>query len=227
MKKIILAFLIISATFISCKKDPPAPPTTDAEKYMSYAPNSTWNYELINSITSTTSNYVLTSTSRDSTVNGKAYHVYTNSSGSANEYYNITGNEYYSFRTLPTSLDGKSVENIYLKDNVDANNTWSQSYSVNASGVPLTITVINTIAEKGISKTVNAIVYTDVIHVTTTISVVAFGIPLPTSAVKTDVQTYYAKKYGMIQSKNKININYTGIVIDIDDQTNLKSADIK
>ena len=153
--------------------------------------------------------------------------VFTNSSGSANEYYAISGNEYYNFQNLPVSVGGKTVESIYLKDNVAADGTWTQPYTVTTSGVPLTITIVNTITEKGISKTVNSIAYTDVIHVTSSISVSAFGIPLPTGAVITDVQAYYAKKYGMIQSKNKVVINYSGIVSNTDDETTLKSADIK
>ena len=226
MKKIIFTLFTISAAVMSCKKDT-ATPVADVVKYMSYNANSTWNYEVINSLTATTTNYTLTSTSRDSTVNNKAYHVFTNSSGSANEYYNLAGNDYYKFQNLPANLSGNPIENIYLKDNVAVNFSWSQPYNVTASGVPLTITTVNTIVEKGISKTVNNIAYTDVIHVTSTLSVSAFGIPLPAGAVTTDVQTYYAKKYGMIQSKNKININYSGIVSNTDEQTNLKSSDIK
>ena len=226
MKKIIFGILAIAVTMVSCKKDNAAP-AADVVKYMSYTANSTWNYEAVNSLTGITTKYTLTSTSRDSTANGKAYHVFTNSSGSANEYYAISGNDYYNFQNLPATIGGKAVENIYLKDNVAANGTWTQSYTVTASGVPLTIAVVNTITEKGISKTVNSIAYTDVIHVTTTLSVSAFGIPLPAGAVTTDVQAYYAKKYGMIQSKNKVGINYSGIVSNTDDETTLKSADIK
>ena len=226
MKKMIFAILAIAVTLMSCKKDKAAP-AADTIKYMSYTANSTWNYETVNSLTGIITKYTLTSTSRDSTANGKAYHVFTNSSGSANEYYAISGNEYYNFQNLPVSVGGKTVESIYLKDNVAADGTWTQPYTVTTSGVPLTITIVNTITEKGISKTVNSIAYTDVIHVTSSISVSAFGIPLPTGAVTTDVQAYYAKKYGMIQSKNKVVINYSGIVSNTDDETTLKSADIK
>ena len=226
MKKITLVLFAISLAVIACKKENSSP-TQDPIKYMSFTANSTWNYEVINNLNSTTSNYTLTSTSRDSTVNGKAYHVFTNSSGSANEYYYLTGNDYFRFQNLPAPLSGNPIENIYLKDNAAVNESWNQIYSVTASGIPLIITTINTITEKGISKTVNSIVYTDVIHITSTLTASVFGTPLPDSAITTDVQVYYSKKYGMIQSKNKININYTGIVSNTDELTNLKSADIK
>jgi hypothetical protein len=226
MKKIIVAFLAISAAITSCKKETSVP-VPDAIQYMSYTANSTWDYEVVDNVTATTVNYTITSTNRDSTINGKTYHVFTNSSGSANKYYNITGNDYYNFQSLPASLGGNAVENIYLKDNVAVNNTWNQSYTISASGIPLTVNIVNTIAEKGISKTVNSIVYNDVIHVTSSLSVSAFGTPLPAGAIITDIQSYYAKKYGMIQSKYKISINYSGIVDNTDQQTNLKLADIK
>ena len=227
MKKIIFVLTIVSIAFFSCKKDPAPAPAPDATVYMSYTPNSSWNYTVTNNITATNLNYTVTSTSRDSTINTKAYHVFTNSTGVANEYYNITGNDYYTFRSLPTTLGGKAIENIYLKDNVAANASWNQSYSISASGIPITVNIINTITEKGISRTVNSIAYTDVIHVTTTLQVSAYGIPLPAGAVTTDIQSYYAKKLGLIESKNKIVVNYAGLNDQVDEHTILKSADIK
>jgi hypothetical protein len=227
MKKIIIALIAISAAFFSCKKDPtPTPPVPDTTPYMSYTPNSTWNYAVTNNVTATSLNYTITSTNTDNTINGRTYHVYTNSTGSANEYYNLTGNDYYTFRNLPASLGGSPVENIYLKDNIAVGASWSQSYDVNASGVTLTVKIINTITAKG-TLTVNSIAYTDVIHVTTTLQVSAFGIPLPAGAVTTDIQSYYARKFGLVQSKNKIVVNYAGINQTVDEQTILKSADIK
>ena len=228
MKKIIIALIAISMAFFSCKKDPtPTPPVADTTPYMSYTPNSTWNYTVTNNVTGIPLDYTITSTDRDSTINSKAYHVYTNSTGSANEYYNVTGNDYSTFRNLPASLGGKPVENIYLKDNIAIGGSWEQTYSIIVSGtVPLTIKMINTITEKG-SLTVNSIAYTDVIHVTTTLQILLAGAPLPATAVTTDIQSYYARKVGLVQSKNKIVVNYAGLNDQVDEQTILKSADIK
>jgi hypothetical protein len=226
MKKVIICLLAISSGIFACKKTTVAPPPPDAVKYMSFTANSTWNYELTDNLNPSTSSYTITSTDRDSTVNGKAYHVFSNSAG-ANQYYFLSGSDYYSFQNLPATLGGTLFENIYLKDNAAVNTSWSQNYSVTTSGVPLTITIVNIITEKGLSKTVNNIAYTDVIHVTSTFAVSAFGIPLPAGAVTTDVQSFYAKKYGLIQSVNKINIDYSGIVSHTDQQTILISANIK
>ena len=226
MKKVIFTLLAVSMFGISCKKsDPPAPVTPD--KYMSLTAGSTWNYELINNLLVTTTPFILTSTTKDSTSNGRLYHVFTNSSGSANEYYNITGNDYYNFRNLPASLGGTSLENIYLKDNAAVGTSWVQSAPVTVSGFALVITLTNSITEKGISKIVKGVTYNDVIHVTTTMAVTVSGIPLPAGALTTNIHYYYARKFGLIQSINKINLNYSGITDNTDQQTNLNSANIK
>ena len=196
--------------------------------YMSLTANSTWQYKTVNNLMVNNDSviYTVTSSNRDSTINSKIYHVLTTTNG-PNQYRNITGNDYYTFQALPQALGGSAVETIYLKDNIAANGNWSQLYNITASGLPVTINLLNTIAEKGISRTVNGIAYTDVIHVTTTLSISLLGSPLPTGAVVTDIQNYYAKKVGMIESKNKISINFSGITNNIDQLTTLKKADIK
>jgi len=226
MKKLILSLTFLSIFGISCQQDDPPTPVAIV-KYMSLSAGSTWNYELVNNLAVTTSTYVLSSTTRDSTINGKSYHVFTNSSGSANEYHNITGNDYYNFRNLPGALGGSSVENIYLKDNAAVGATWSQTYPVTVSGVALNTIITNTITEKGISKTVKGTVYNDVIHVTTAITVTIGAIPLPASALTTNIHFYYAPKFGLIQSSNVINLNYAGIIDNTNQQTSLVSANIK
>ncbi len=226
MKKNIFTFLAILTVLISCKKETTAP-VTEPSLYMSLTANSTWNYELTNNLTTLSQNYTLSSTNRDSTINGKAYHIFTKNNGGANEYYYISGNDYYTFQNLPATLISNPIENIYLKDNAVLNISWSQSFVITASGIPLTINIINAITEKGISKTVNGNVYNNVIHISSALSVSVLGVPLPAGAVTSDIQSYYAEKYGLIQSKTKITINYNGINSNTDEETNLKSADIK
>ncbi|MES2894362.1 MAG: hypothetical protein V4725_20250 [Bacteroidota bacterium] len=227
MKKLLLPTLFFALFAASCQDDDvPVPPAT-ADPYMSLSAGSTWNYELINNSTSTTSTYTITSTNRDSTVGAKAYHVFTNSAGTPNEYYNITGDDYYNFRKLPSVLGVSSVENIYLKDNLAVGQTWSQTYPVTVSGFAMNITVNNTISETGLSKTVAGTAYTNVIKVTTTFAVTVGGLPLPASALTTDIQNFYAPKVGVINTINKVDINFSGIVDHTDQVINLKSSDIK
>lgn len=225
MKKSLFALLVVFATVCSCKKNVVDTPVTNV-KYMSYTSNSSWNYELHDNLTSLTARYILTATTGDTTINAKSYHIFTHSNA-GNEYYLLSGNDYYSFLNLPSTLSGALFENIYLKDNTAVNIPWSQTYNVTTSGVPLTIIITNTIAEKSISKTVSGIAYTDVIHITSTLAVSAFGMPLPAGAVTAAIQNFYAPKVGLIQSDNKININYNGLLSNTDQQTILKSADIK
>lgn len=228
MKKILFAFLVTSIATISCKKDKNTPAVATSSNYMSLTTNSTWQYKTVNNLALNNDSviYTVTSTNRDSTINSKIYHVLTTTNG-PNQYRNITANAYYTFQALPEALGGSTVETIYLKDNVAANGSWSQLYNITASGLPATINLIDTIVEKGISRTVNGIAYTDVIHVTTTLSVSVLGSPLPTGAVITDIQNYYAKNVGMIESKNKISIDFSGITNNIDQLTTLKKAAIK
>lgn len=227
MNKIFIVLLVVSTGFISCKKEMSTPAITTGT-YMSFTPNSSWNYDLTDNITAASTNYTVTSTNKDTVANGKTYHVFTNSQlGGINQYYNVTGNEYYIFQNLPSQLGGTAIQNLYLKDNVDVNNSWSQAYNITVSNLPLTVNLTNTVTEKGISKIINTTTYTNVIHITTTISLSVLGIPLPAGALTTDIQTYYAKTYGMIQTKNKIGFNYNGVVSNTDQLTNLKVAVIK
>lgn len=225
MKKLIIASLFGSFGLFSCQKEGSTPVVPPAN-YMSFTANSTWNYESTDNIAKDSVAYTLLSTNTDSTINGKVYHVFTKTNN-PNQYYNLTGNDYYTFQNLPATTGTKSLETVYLKDNVAVNGTWQQSYTVSASGLPLTINLVNTIAEKNTTLVVNGVTYTDVIHVTTALSANVSGFPIPAGAIVTDIQTYFAKKVGMILSKNKISINYGGNVNDIDQTTYLKSASIK
>ncbi|MCW3092472.1 MAG: hypothetical protein JWP81_3541 [Ferruginibacter sp.] len=226
MKKLILSLVVVSVIGFSCSKSDPAPPGTTSN-YMTLTAGSTWNYESIDILPAITTTYTITSTNRDSVIMGKTYHVFTNSNGSANEYYNISGNDYYNFRNLPAALGGSSAEIHYLNDNAMVGASWNQSVPATVSGISFTATLTNTVTEKGISKVVKGVTYNDVIHVTTTIGVSIGGIPLPASALTTDIQSFYARKFGLIQSTNKINLNYAGVTSNTNQQTNLNTADLK
>ncbi|MBL0356936.1 MAG: hypothetical protein IPP72_08595 [Chitinophagaceae bacterium] len=222
--------LILVSAAVSCKKSDPNPTPVPAVKFMSLTTGSTWNYKVTNnpSTTPVTSNYTVTATDRDSVANSKTYKVFTNSGG-ANEYYNITGSDYYTYRTLPANFGGNSIEVLYLKDNLAVNGTWSQTTPITVSGFPLTLTLNNKIAQKGISKTVNGIAYTDVTDVETTFSIA--GIPgFVTYTLTTDIHYYYAPKFGQIENKTKIDFVVTGIPgaspVNFEQKTELQSSNI-
>lgn len=224
MKNTYLALFTLLITVCSCKKSSDTNAAGD-DKFMSLTPASSWQLRLVNNTTITTTNYTVTSTSRDSTINGKAYHVFTNSNTGGNEYYNITASDYYTFRTLGLALGSQQVETIYLKDNAPMGTVWSQSINVTVPGVPIPVpvTLTYTLTEKGISRTVNGIAYTNVIHISMGIS----SSLVPSASLTSDIQSYYAPKVGLIENTNKVHLNYMGLVQNTDTKTILLSADIK
>lgn len=221
MKKIIFAGIILAASAISCQKDSNPDPNPPAVTYMSFTAGQARNYMVTDNTTSTSDNYTLTSTDRDSTVNGKSYHVFTNSTG-PNEYYNITGNDYFQFAALPDVLGGTNEEMLYLKTNAAVGTNWNKQISVPVSGLPLplVVTLTNTITEINSTKVVNSITYNNVIKVETSVSVAG----VPASAVTSDIDSYYAPKYGLIENHYVIGINYMGVVENVDTQVKLMSA---
>jgi hypothetical protein len=198
MKKIL--FIALGAMAItSCQKNSTVTPVV-TQPYLSVTANSTWNYELVDSVALTTTPYTLTSTNRDSVVNGKSFHVFTNSAG-PNEYYNLTDKQYFSFERPPSPMDlGNRIVYLYLLEETQGTG-WSQSHMVSFyPGQELLATFNNSIAEKGISKTVNNKAYTDVIRVNTIISVAG----LSAGSFTGTISAYFAPKVGMIQKDSKI-----------------------
>lgn len=202
MKKIILVAFCFNLICVSCKKNDAITPAPIGD-YISLSANSTWNYQLVDSVTLSTTLYTLTSTNSDSTVNGKAFHVFTNSAG-GNEYYNLTNKQYFSYGKAPAPINnGNRIVYLYLIEE-PVGTTWTQSHQVSIyPPQQLVATFDNKIEEKGITKTVNNIDYSNVIHVKTTISVSA----LTPGSFSSDIHTYFAPKVGMIQKDTKITWN--------------------
>lgn len=230
MKKILFWLLIpVSTMVISCKKDDAGTPTPPAPvKFMSLTTGSTWNYKVTNdpsSATPTTVNYTVTATSGDTSANSKTYSIFTNTAG-PHEYYNISGSDYYTFRALPANLVDTSIEVLYLKDNLAVGTTWSQSVPVTVSGFALTLVLTNKIAQKGISRTVNGITYTDVTDVETVLTVQGIP-PLVTYSLTSDIHYYYTPKIGQIENKTKIDFVVAGFdPVHFDQKTELQSSTV-
>ncbi len=219
-------YLPIVLFAISCQKndDNPTPPS-QADSYYNTAAGSSWNYHSVdNSGATAPSDYTITSTSRDTSINGKSYHVFTNSDGGS-QYLFLSGHDYYQFDSLPAGLGAGAIERLYLKDNAVLTTSWSQNLSVAVPGspIPVPFTITNTIMEKGISRTVNNTSYSDVIRISTTIS----SALIPAASLTTVIDSYYAPKYGLIENSSVVHLDFAGIVQDLDTETKLVSATLK
>jgi hypothetical protein len=218
MKFAPFTIVVLLIAGISCKKT--VAPTVETPKYLNLAPGSSRTYETTNNITTAITSNVVISTARDSSISGKVYHVFTNSNGAANEYFTISGTDYYTFRNL-VAIGSGAVEDNYLKADAVVGASWSQSVNVTLPGssTVLPLVVTNTTTAKGITRTVNSKVYTNVIHITTSIT----STSLPAGSLTTDIQSYYAPNYSLIENKNKVTITLvTGS--NVDQVTILKSA---
>lgn len=218
---ILLATVLI---FFSCKKDNSSNTTPPGTSYSNSTAGSSWTYHQTDiSGTKPPSDYTITSTANDTTINSRKYHVYNYSYG-GNEYQAVDGHNYYQYDSIPIT-GGIKIERWYLKDDASSGDTWKQDFSLDIPGFPVTIplTVQNKITEKGISMTVSGKSYSNVIHVTTTLS--SSGIP--SSALSSNIDSYYAPDYGLIENTTVIQLNYLGFVENVNLKTELTSSDLK
>jgi hypothetical protein len=195
---------------VSCSKnDDTNTQPSQSDNYLTTSNGSTWNYQQVDSSSGTaiSSNYIITSTSKDTSINGRSYHVYNNSAG-GNRYLNLSGNDYYQFDSLSFGAVKGVFEWLYLKDNAAAGTTWNQSQMFNIPGFPIPVPVKmdNNIAERNLTMTVNGITYNDVMHVSSSLS--SSLIP---SGLISSINNYYAPKVGLIEGSTKLKLNATGL----------------
>jgi hypothetical protein len=218
-------FLLLAVTivFSACQKNNSST-SVSTDAYINTSAGSSWSY-LQTDLTNTNppSNYNVTSSSNDTTINSRNYHVYNYSYGGS-EYLGITGNDYYQYDSIPIS-GGINIERLYLKDNASTGTTWDQNFTLTIPGVPLPVplTVSNKIVEKGIDRTENGTAYSNVIHVSTTLS----SALIPSSSLNSSIDSYYAPKYGLIENTSVIQLNYLGLVENINVKTQLMSSSLK
>lgn len=224
MKTKLIILFAVTLFFTACKKDNSTTPTTSNSSYINTKAGSTWSYHEVDSSRATpkTSDYTVTSTSRDSTIKGRKYHVYDYSYG-GNNYLALSGNDYYQYDSIPVS-GGVNVERLYLKDNLAAGSTWTQDFNLTIPNIPIpvTITATNKIIEKGISRKVNGVSYSNVIHVSTSLSS-----QLIPSGFTSAIDSYYAPNYGLIESSTLIQLNYLTLSENINIKTHLTNASLK
>jgi hypothetical protein len=202
MKKIIISTLFIASMATSCKKDDNGTP--GISKFITTTPGTSWNYQSTDNSNSSVSTYTRTSSSRDTTISNKVYHIFNNTdaNGTTDAFYNNTGNDYYQFSTLAAGLD--PIDLHYLNDAAVAGTGWNQSFSVplQLPNVPfpvvLTIRINYSVVEKGTSLVVNGKTYANVVKVKTDITIdPVLGMSVSTTS---NIYNYYAPKYGLIKS---------------------------
>lgn len=218
--------MALSVLFLlsSCKKDEKMPDNSQGNmNYVNTTSGSNWLYHEINSSGSTSleSDYTITSTNKDTTISNRSYHIYS-VSNNRNRYLNLSGKEYYEFDTIPGG-ESKTFQRLYLKTGVTPGTSWSQSEKIEVDRIQLPAKITNTIVENSLTRIVNGKSYENVIHVSTTIT----SDLIPASALTTDINSYYAPNYGLIENTSKLNLNYMGVVEKIDISTMLKSSDLK
>jgi hypothetical protein len=209
MKKIIFGAFLLALAASSCKKDdqngdgPPA-----AGSFITQTAGTSWNFKSTDSSDLTVSNYTVTSSSRDTNVNGRTFHIYNNSNG-GNQYLNVSGSDYYQFSSLGAGLP--AFELRYLSDNAAVGSSWTNPLSatttLNGTAVSLNATVRTSVEQKGGSLTINGKNYTNVITMRTeiqnaTIQVSFFNLPIVFTTQ--NVLQYYAPKYGLIKRSSHI-----------------------
>lgn len=224
MRTFILFALPTLFLFTSCKKENSTKETPGENiNYINTADGSSWLYQEINSSGSASvqSEYKLTSTVSDTTIYNKSYHMYSLSYGGS-RYLNLSGKEYYEFDTVPGN-GIKTFERLYLKSSAPVGSMWAQNEILIVDGIQIPIKLTNTIISISLVKVVHGKSYEKVIHVKTTIS----SDLIPSASLITDINSYYAPNYGLIENTSKLNLDYLGMKEKIDLSTTLKSSDLK
>lgn len=223
MKKLLFACFSLLILGTSCKKSGSGS-GSGGTAFMTLTSGSSWNYKETNQLNSTSANYTLTATAKDSLVNGRTYRVFSvdRNGAKSSDYYNISGSTYYQFTSLSPLLP--RFEYRYLVDNAP---NWSDNINQNVSNeilsqipnVPAGTTVsisakVNNILEGSqLTQTVNGINYTDVKKVKTsleniivTIKINGFPLPNTIEQKKNEIISYYTPKKGLVQRDTKLQI---------------------
>lgn len=149
---------MIIVFFSYCKKDSQQPA---APNFSPLTAGTNWSYKYTEG--SSTSNFKLTVTNRDTAANGKTYKVITSSDGTVN-YMAKVNNDYYRFASFP-GIGVNNFEELYLKDNKAVNDTWTGTATFTYLGASVTANLTYTIKEMGVTRTVGGTAFNKVMHV--------------------------------------------------------------
>lgn len=209
---------------VACSKNSENTPPSQKSNYQNMTPGSSWVYHQSNlsSGTSQETDFTLTSSTSDTMINSRKYHIYNYSFGGSQSLAQ-DGINYYRFDTLPAQSGG-NIELLYLKNNVKAGDSWVQNITVSIPQLPMPvpITVTNTVLDIG-NRTVGTNSYNKVIHVKTILSTTL----IPSTNFVNNIDSYYAPDFGLIENTTIMKINYLGFVQDINMKTTLTSANLK
>lgn len=228
--------LCAALLLVSCSKDDdssPNPPTGDP--YMTLNAGDTRDFQrTVNNPPTSPETYRVTTTGRDTVVGSRTYRVFE-STGGPNQYYNISGSDYYTFADVGGALQGVLLENRYLSTSLNTGASWNQDFdNISIPGIGGTVsgTLTNKIEAKGLTYTVPGFAtYTNVIQVSSTVNnIVAtveitpgvpFPVNIPADQVYTNIQSYYAPKVGMIHNNSIISFNIDIMGFQYQDSSNI------
>lgn len=188
MRKLLFVFAALPFILSSCKKSSDNSVAVNTD-FLVLTTGSNFTYQSVSG--STTTVFKLTVKGTDSTINGKAYKVLTNSNG-PNNYWLKSGTDYYRYGVFPGLTAAGGIEELYLKDGSTTN--WINTSAVTYMGTPLTVTGTYKVTETGISKVVAGKTYTNVTHVTLTLATSFSGFPISLGSG----DFYYAAGIGLI-----------------------------
>lgn len=193
-------FLVITLIFsYSCKKKNIGSGNNTPQNFQPTSTGSTWTYATVSNGTSST--YTLTATSKDTTINTNSYKVFTNSGG-PNEYFAKVSSDYYHYAFYEAI--SQPIELLYIKDNLNVNDSWEQTKNATINGVNGTAKLQCVVIEKGISYLAGGKTYTDVTHIKINPTFYALGIKLSNN--KADIHYYFANNIGLIYSSTDLSV---------------------
>lgn len=198
--RLCLSLAFFSLILYSCSKDNSIEKPDNNQQDSSFQPTttgSTWYYQ--DSI-DTGGNFTLTATGRDSTVNGIQFNIFQNKPDSSSQISTtLFGKSQISYYASGFVNSFGDTPLLYLKDTA-VNSTWKQSVVVNVPqlGGPTNAELDFTLAQTGITYSVNGKSYSNVAHVTLVVKVQVPGLGTTEAGVTGDI--YFARGVGIIST---------------------------